>query len=274
VLFHFHRAGLYGAFANVIAIPLTTFVSMPLIALALLLDLVGLGGPVWWLTGKSLEGLLALAHFTASQPGAVKLMPQMGWGTFALFVAGLLWLGLWRGRTRLWGLAPVALATVLLLLTPAPDLLISGDGHNVAIVGEGDRLLVLHDTKSDFTRQNLQQLAGTRADLLPLAQWPGAQCSRDYCSLALVRGGRTWDVLLAHSEVMVPERSLAAACELADIVVSDRSLPRSCHPRWLRADRQQLGTTGGLAIDLSRRRITTVAQSEGEHGWWRPQRWR
>ncbi len=30
VLFHFHRAGIYGAFANVIAIPLTTFVSMPL----------------------------------------------------------------------------------------------------------------------------------------------------------------------------------------------------------------------------------------------------
>ncbi|HTM96033.1 MAG TPA: ComEC/Rec2 family competence protein, partial [Croceibacterium sp.] len=32
-LFHFHRAGFYGAFANVIAIPLTTFVSMPLIGL-------------------------------------------------------------------------------------------------------------------------------------------------------------------------------------------------------------------------------------------------
>ncbi|MEE4206629.1 MAG: ComEC/Rec2 family competence protein, partial [Erythrobacter sp.] len=42
VLFHFHRAGLYGALANVVAIPLVTFVSMPLIALALLLDLAGL----------------------------------------------------------------------------------------------------------------------------------------------------------------------------------------------------------------------------------------
>ena len=43
VLFHFHRAGLYGALANVVAIPLVTFVSMPLIALALLLDVVGAG---------------------------------------------------------------------------------------------------------------------------------------------------------------------------------------------------------------------------------------
>jgi competence protein ComEC len=226
------------------------------------------------LAGKSLEALLALAHFTASQPGAVKLMPQMGWGTYALFVGGLLWLGLWRGRARLWGLAPVALATVLLLLTPAPDLLISGDGHNVAITGEGaeegGRLLVLRDTKSDFTRENLQQLAGTRADLLPLAQWPGVRCSRDFCSLTLKRGGRGWNVLLARSEVMVPERSLAAACELADVVVSDRSLPLSCQPRWLKADRRMLGETGGLAIDLSRRKITKVAQSEGEHGWWPP----
>src|SRR3546814_14407217 len=28
-LFHFHKAGLYGALANVVAIPLTTFVIMP-----------------------------------------------------------------------------------------------------------------------------------------------------------------------------------------------------------------------------------------------------
>ena len=44
-LFHFHQAGLYGALANIVAIPLTTFVMMPLEALALLLDLVGLGAP-------------------------------------------------------------------------------------------------------------------------------------------------------------------------------------------------------------------------------------
>src|SRR5690606_7893512 len=83
VLFHFHRAGAYGALANVIAIPLVTFVSMPLIALALLLDTVGAGAPAWWLAGRSLDLLLALAHFTAGQPGAVRLMPQMGQGTFA-----------------------------------------------------------------------------------------------------------------------------------------------------------------------------------------------
>ena len=271
VLFHFHRAGVYGAFANVLAIPLVTFVSMPLIALALLLDLAGLGGPVWWLAGRSLEAMLWIAHVAANQPGAVKLMPQMGWGTFALFVAGGLWLALWRGRARLWGLGAAGLATVLLLLTPTPDVLISGDGRQVGVVTEDGRLLSLRDTRSEFTRDNLMELAGVEADPVPLAEWPGAECSADFCVLAVERAGRTWQLLLARSRNLIEERALAAACERADIVVADRYLPRSCRPRELLADRRMLDVSGGLALVLQADGIeqATVADTQGEHGWWR-----
>ena len=136
-LFHFHRAGVYGALANVIAIPLTTFVSMPLIALALLLDLAGLGAPAWWAAGKSLELLLWLAHVTAAQPGAVKLLPAMGVGGYVVFVLGGLWLALWSGRVRWWGLLPVAFGAANLALLRPADVLISGDGRNLGITGEG-----------------------------------------------------------------------------------------------------------------------------------------
>ena len=44
-VFHFHKAGVYGAVANIVAIPLTTFVVMPLEALALAFNSVGLGAP-------------------------------------------------------------------------------------------------------------------------------------------------------------------------------------------------------------------------------------
>ena len=272
VLFHFHRAGVYGALANVIAIPLVTFASMPLIAIALFFDLAGLGAPFWWLVGKSLDLLLAIAHFTSAQPGAVKLFPQMSLLTIALFVGGGLWLALWRGRARLLGFVPAALATALLLATPIPDLLISSDGRHVGITGEDERLLVLRSSRSDFTRDNLTELAGVDAEPLPLAQWPGAQCSLDFCTITLERGGREWDILMSRSSEIVTERELAAACERADIVVSDRWLPRSCQPRWITADRRMLEVSGGLAINLEDASITTVAQREGEHGWWRGRR--
>lgn len=274
VLFHFHRAGVYGALANMLGIPLVTFITMPLIAFALLLDLIDWGAPVWWLVGQSLELLLGIAHWTASQPGAVKLMPQMSGFAFALFVIGGLWLALWQGKRRLLGLVPASLATAMLLATPVPDVLISGDGRHVGITvpgsgGEPARLVSLRQSRSTFARDNLLQLAGVQAQPILLSDWPGARCSSDFCVALLDRGGRSWSLLLARSNLQVEERALAAACERADIVVADRWLPRSCQPRWLKADRRFLDRSGGLAIVLEDEAIRTVAEHQGEHGWWR-----
>ncbi len=267
-LFHFHQAGVYGALANVIAIPLTTLASMPLIALGLLFDTVGAGAPFWWLTGKSLELLLALAHWTAAMPGAVSSMPAMGEGAFLLFVAGGLWLALWSGRVRLLGLAPAALGLVLLLALRPPDLLVSGDGRHVGITGEGRELLVLRPGRGGYALDNLTELAGMSGEVRALDDWPGARCNRDFCAIRLSRGGRDWQVLLSRGDDLIAERALAVACERADVVISERYLPRSCRPRWLKADRRFLAQTGGLAIDLVRGEVRSVAQGQGQHGWW------
>ena len=61
---------------------------------------------------------------------------------------------------------------------------------------------------------------------------------------------------------------LAAACERADIVVSERWLPRSCRPRWLKADRDYLEASGGLAIVLDGPRLRSVGAEQGDHPWW------
>ncbi len=268
--YHFHRAGVFGALANVIAIPLTTFVTMPLIALALFLDSAGLGAPVWWLAGKSLDLLLGLAHWTASRPGAVNHLPAMGTGSFVLFLLGALWLALMRGRMRLLGLVPASAAAVSLAFLEPPDLLISGDGRHVGITGEtGERLLVLRGGKDSFAKDNLTEIAGMSGETLALAEWPGARCSPDFCVARLERGGRSWRLLIARGKDAVPERELAAACDRSDIVIADRWLPRSCQPRALKADRNLLDRTGGLTIDLRRWRVETVAAGEGAHGWWR-----
>ncbi|MEM7690413.1 MAG: ComEC/Rec2 family competence protein [Pseudomonadota bacterium] len=269
VMFHFHRAGVYGALANVVAIPLVTFVSMPLIALALALDAIGLGGPLWWCVGVSLDALLGLARFTSAQPGAVKLMPQMSGLTIALFVAGGLWLALWNNRTRAWGLVPIALASMMLALTPIPDVLIGREGRHVGIILKDGGLLTLRDTKSTYARDNLLELANVKTDPIPIAEWDGARCSAEFCLITLERGGRDWTLLMARNRDLIEERALAAACERADIVIADRFLPRSCRPRWLRADKRYLRQHGGLALNLEQGTIQDVASRQGEHGWWR-----
>ena len=219
--------------------------------------------------------MLGIAHFTASQPGVVKLMPQMGGVTFALFLAGGIWLALWRGKPRLLGFVLAALGAVLLALTPVPDLLISGDGRNVGITGEGHSLLVLRQSRSDYTREILMELAGVEGEPAAMADWDGANCSADFCTVTLKRAGREWHVLMSRSDELVTERALAAACESADIVVADRWLPQSCVPRWIKADRRMLEETGGLAITLEGSllrdgpQMLSVSDIQGEHGWWR-----
>lgn len=269
-LFHFHRAGVYGALANVIAIPLTTFISMPAIAVALLLDSIGIGAPAWWVAGKSLDGLLALAHWTAARPGAVTLLPAMGQGSFMLFIGGGLWLALWRGRLRLVGLIPAAIGLFTLALLRPPDVLVSGDGRHVGITSEGGSLLVLREGRSDFAKENLQEIAGMAGEVRLLDDWPGARCNRDFCAVELNRGGREWRLLIARGKDLVDLRALASACARVDIVIADRRLPYACRPAFLKADRTMLGQTGGLTLDLTNRTLTTVAESQGTHGWWHP----
>jgi competence protein ComEC len=267
-LFHFHRAGLYGALANIVAIPLTTFVVMPLEALALLFDLVGLGAPFWWLAGQALSFLLALAHAAAGAPGAVAMLPTMPVAAFALLVSGGLWICLWRTRLRRLGLIPAGLGALLALAAPAPDLLVTGDGRHLALRAEDGRLAILRGRAGDYVRSLLSENSGEEAEFLEVEQLREAACSADLCAVNLARSGRIWRLLATRTDRFVDLPAFARACAAADIVVSDRRLPRSCRPRWLKADRDFLAGTGGLALHLAARpHVETVAEAVGDHPW-------
>ncbi|WP_082545354.1 MULTISPECIES: ComEC/Rec2 family competence protein [unclassified Sphingomonas] len=266
-LFHFHKSGLYGALANIVAIPLTTFVIMPFEALGLLLDTVGIGAPAWWLVSQGLALLLWIAHTVAAAPGAVTMLPTMAWGAFALMVAGGLWLALWRTRARRWGLLPLAAGAVWTLLSPTPELLVTGDGRHVAFVLGDGRVALLRDRAGDYVRGMLGEAAGVDGDALPVDALMQARCSADLCITDMRRDGRRWRILATRSPYRLDWNRLARACASADIAISERRLPRGCTPRWLKIDRPLLARTGGLAIDLDRGTVTSVAEAVGRHPW-------
>lgn len=266
-LFHFHKSGLYGALANIVAIPLTTFVIMPLEALALLLDIGGLGGPAWWLVSQALALLLWIARTVAAAPGAVAMLPTMAWGAFALMVVGGLWIALWRTRARRWGIVPLAAGVVWALLSPAPDLLVTGDGRHVAFVLGDGRVALLRDRAGDYIRGALGEAAGADAEALPVDALMRARCSADLCLTDLARGGRRWRILATRSPYRLDWTRLSRACAAADIAISERRLPRGCVPGWLKLDRPMLARTGGVAIDLDRGRVDSVAAHVGRHPW-------
>ena len=265
-LYHFHKSGFYGALANVVAIPLTTFVIMPLEALALSFDLLGLGAPFWWLTGLALDLLLGLAHSVAAAPGAVATLPTMPRAAFALVVIGGLWLALWRTRWRRLGLLPIAAGGVWALATPAPDLIVTGDGKHLAVRTSAGELAILRARAGDYVRDMLSETAGEGGELGALED--AVPCSADLCRAEIVRSGKVWRILATRSPHHVGWREMVRACADADIVVSDRRLPRACSPRWIKVDRAFLARTGGLSISFAREpQVRTVRDLVGYHPW-------
>ena len=267
-LYHFHRAGLYGVAANLIAIPLTTFVIMPLEAGALILDTAGLGAPLWAATGWAIDAMLLLAERVGSAEGAVAMLPTMPRWAFGLMVLGGLWLCLWTGSIRRWGLLPFAAGALGAATAPTPDLLVTGDGQHLALVRDDGVPVLLRSRNGDFVRDLMSEASAYDGDPLPLEEQHFARCSRDACVADIVEKGRAWRLLAIRSRNRIEWTELTRACAEADIVVADRRLPRGCTPRWLKLDRQALERSGGLAIYLGDDpRVETVSERIGDHPW-------
>ena len=265
-LFHFNRAGLYGVLANLVAIPLSSFVIMPLLVLALVAEAVGLGAWAWPLVGITMEWLIHLAEATAAMPGAVVRMPAMPVSAYALIIAGGLWLALWRSRLRWWGAGVMAAGMLLTLAATPPDLLVSGDGRHAAVRLPDGRLAFLRARTGDFLKTMWGDAVAGGGDVA-FAELPGMACSADACVSRVRAGGREWRLLATLSRDYVARADFEPACAIADIVISDRRMPTWCQPRWLKLDRAALAESGAVAIWLGEGRVETVNEHIGDHPW-------
>ena len=267
-LYHFHRAGMYGMGASLVALPLTTLVIMPLEGAALFLDLLGFGAPAWYLCGKAAALLLWISRNVGHASGAVTMLPSMPTWAFAAMVAGGIWICLWTSRMRLLGLIPFVVGAIAAVVAPTPDLLVTNDGMHLAVVSAHGRPAILRDRAGDFVQQLLAESSGYDGDPDFLSDAPFADCSNDACVAEVERGGRRWRILATRSSYPIGWADLTRACAEADIAVSDRRLPRGCRPKWLKLDRPALRRTGGVAIYLAAvPRIETVAEQVGGHPW-------
>lgn len=216
---------------------------------------------------QALRLLLLVAHKVAAQPYAVQLLPAFGAGAFGLVVGGGLWCLLWRTRWRWLGIAPVIGGCAMMLFTTAPDILVTGDGRHLAIRTADGGMAVLRERAGDYVRETLSESAGFDGELGAVTSLRQARCSQDLCAVTMTKGGREWRVLATRSHDLVDVPVLAKECAAADIVVSERWLPRQCVPRWLKIDKSMLQRTGGVAIGLQQGTIRTVRAAGDAHPW-------
>src|SRR5947208_6123971 len=148
--FHFHRIAPYGVLANLAAMPVVSALVMPAGLLGLAAMPFGFDGFFWWLMGIGVDWMITVSQWVANLPGAVGGMAAFSIAPLILASVGIIVVGLLRTPVRWSGAAALALAVVWAVGAPRPDILISGDGRNVAVRGGDGRLYLMRSGKDAF----------------------------------------------------------------------------------------------------------------------------
>lgn len=265
-LFHFSRLSVLGGLvANMIAVPVSSFVTFPAGLLACLLMPLGLEKLPLKVTEFSLDLIMDVASTVARWPHSVYQADAWPPVLLGLITLGGLWLCIWQGRVRYLGILPILAGAVLIPFTPRPDILISADGALVAVrAPDNGALWISSKTSQKFISTEWAKREGAAG----VDYWPGDVFDKDFLScdpLGCTYRARGQSALFAYMPQLVEE-----SC-LDNLVLSTEALQaEGCRDKAQVLDGPRLLSGGAMAIYLSpdgTRRIETVAEDRGRRPW-------
>ena len=161
-MFVFHRFSLVAVLANLIAIPVVSFLIMPLLVIMMLTAPLTMGflSPV---LNVLLQCLSKVAVYAQGLPGAVILVPQVPLVAQLLTMLGLLWLALWRTRIRFVGIIGVFSAWIIFIITDRPTFYIPPHQGFIGILDAKGEGWITNLQKERFARQAWMQAMGLPA---------------------------------------------------------------------------------------------------------------
>src|SRR5690606_21686761 len=146
-------------------------------ALGAALEPLGLGAPFLWVAGQSVDAMLAIGHWAANLPGAVKAIPSAPAAALPVAFLGILFMCLWRGWWRLLGL-PFAAAVLIWPRAAPPDIWIGDGGANAAYRLESEAVVV----RPAVRRFAIDQWSRKRGLEHAAPSPEGWTCHRAYCA--------------------------------------------------------------------------------------------
>jgi competence protein ComEC len=254
-IYNFQTVANYGLLSNMIAVPLTSFWVMPWGLLACLLMPMGLEGWAISAMGWGVEGILWTARLVAGLPGATLTLPVMPlWGLVA-FTLGGLWLGIWQGRLRWWGMIGILLMPLSFFLFTLPDVRVDADAGVIGIRTADGGLLVSTRQRARFDTDEWASRDGLPD---PPRRWPkqgslknGLICADGVCLyrakgqvLALISDGGKEDITCpAMALDAVISLREGATCPAPLLIARDDILRQGAHALRLSPSRITVETT-------------------------------
>lgn len=264
-LYHFLSTPLLtGVLANLVAVPLSSFVTMPAAVIGAFLIPFGLEGIPFQIAGFSVRVILDVAARLANWPLSVFSMNAWGVEALALIAFGALWIAIWKGYIRLAGILPTLMAFFLIAGTPRADILISANGKLYAVRDSENKLIVSSKTAEKFVRDHWVKREGAAgSNFFVRGREEAISCDALAC-IYRAKGKTVSFVKLANA--------LETDCEAADVIIAPffRVDRKFCAAPDIVIDKTDLKKRGAHAVYFEpsgNMRIETVEVERGRRIW-------
>jgi competence protein ComEC len=265
VLYHFNRFALFGLLANMVVVPLATFVMMPGMVIALLLMPLGWQSFGYGILGFGTELMLAMATWVTQFPHASIQLPSPTVYGLLLCTFGMLFLCLIKSKLRLAGLAASSLGLATISQHVPVDVFVSSDAHQVMVRLDSGHYTTLKGTARSFTVQNWLRSEGEE-ELVPLKE-SGVDCDKSLCTYQ--HNNNTVKMLKKPHD----EAAFYRACmQPSDVMIAWRILSeKNCPAPHYRIGRDELEQGGAHALYFTNEAIRIVQAKAGSgHRAWHP----
>lgn len=238
-IYHFHQFALYGVLANLVAVPLTTFLIMPFGFLSLFLIPLHLEALPLFITEKGITFLLDIAAFFSSLPYATHPVTTLSSLSLLCTVAGGVWIMLWQKKWRWWGLIPAGIGLGITFLHTPVDIIIDGKTGYFIVKEEDSNFSSPTPSLPPFLQEQWQNYTGSTTIYTPKNTIPTRshlQCNGNYCQ---------YDKDNHHIAFVLPSGKPFHGCHHYTMVVYTSPLATGCYKplstiRW--DDLEQKGT--------------------------------
>jgi competence protein ComEC len=183
IIYHFNHLQLYGILANLVAIPLISFIILPLCFIAFFAMGIGLEFLPLEILGFFVEKLLILSEFIANLPNSNFNIGNIPILSFLLIIFGQILLCIWQTKLRFLGFLPIFIAILIIIFSPMPKFLINKNASFFALY-QNNKLILSSDRS--FEAKNLAKKFGKKEYFLIKDEFDKDNfCKKDFCQVKI-----------------------------------------------------------------------------------------
>lgn len=205
--------------------------------------------------------MIAVTEWVAALPGAIGRITAFGVGPLIVSSLGIVLLGLLRTPLRWSGAALLLISVISTVVLPQPDILISGDGREVALRGRDGRLHLMKSGKDAFLVKEWLATDADDRDPSVASLGGGVSCDAEGCVVPMADG--------RFVALSLKPDGLADDCARAALIVAATSVPPGCGATVIELKR--LRAQGAMALRWTRRGfVIDAVRPSGTNRPWSP----